>query len=231
MEEAQQRERRLLDDPLQGGGHVGMAVLELGLGQPAWAEDGLERRRDPARPAGHVVIEVAQIDHQLPVVLRPADEVAHRPVEALGVPVGREAHDLPLTAPGPEAEVVGHRRVDEAEGVRQADRMQPINPGSTPPAEPRRDVLPGAVEREERRLVEGRHVEAARRVRQVMLDVAELEAGRASRGQRVVAQVEPETEDLEGVARPVGRELHERARQVAERPGRPAGDQLPGFQE
>ena len=57
--------------------------------------------------------------------------------------------------------------------------MQPLNPSSTPVSEPRRDVLPRAIQREDGGLLERRHVEGARGVRQVMLDVAEPEARRA----------------------------------------------------
>src|SRR5439155_772592 len=104
-------------------------------------------RGDPARPAGHVVVEATEIDRE-PALLRPANDVAHRLVVAVGITVGRETHHLALAAPGPEAEVVGDGGVDEPERVRQADRMQPLDAGAATPPEPRRDVLPRAIHRE-----------------------------------------------------------------------------------
>ena len=90
---------------------------------------------------------------------------------ALGcrVPVGGEAHQLVLAGVDPEAEVVGERRVEQADRVREAQLAQDLDAVAPAVADRRGRPLADAVDRQDRRLLEGRGVERARGVREVVL--------------------------------------------------------------
>src|SRR6185295_16375795 len=96
----------------------------------------------------------------VPVVV-PLKDLAHLRSVARGIPVRRETHHLALAAPCFEAEIVGDGRVEEADRMRQAHAVLALDAGPLPAPEPRRDVFPGSVDGEDRRLVERREEERA----------------------------------------------------------------------
>ncbi len=88
--------------------------------------------------------------------------------------VGGEPHQLVLAGVHLEAGEVGEGRVEQAQRVREGDLAQEPQAVPLADADRRRRPLADAVERQDRRLLEGRGVEGARRVRLVVLGEVDL---------------------------------------------------------
>src|SRR5262249_37117341 len=160
--------RDVLGDALERRRDVGVALVERTLGGARRAEERLERGRHPSRPAAEMIREVAEVEREAPALV-PAQDALEDRIDALGGAVRRGPHPVPSAAPGGAPEALRKRGVEEPAGVRDpegggADEARPL-----PRPEPRRDVLAGAVDRQDRGLLERREVERARGVRRVML--------------------------------------------------------------
>jgi len=166
-------------------------------------EDALDARRDVVVPLDDVVFgtpgEAEQADGALGVPMVFGEMVVHeRHVEAeragavaddhfpgenvveCRLAPARHSHDLVLVArEHVEAEEVRGRRVELSQGVRQLDPPQHSDVTAAAVREEHRGRFARAVESQDRRLVERRDVERARRVRDVVIHVVEAEAAAA----------------------------------------------------
>ncbi len=192
----------LLEALLQRGGDVHVPLLDRIArlaGRPERLDEPVgEDRRDRrlALVPDHVdallvVGEPVEIEEEEVFVRR--DDVAQRPAVRLRVAVRREAHHLPLVSVVREAEVLGQRGVEHPERVREEDAVEHLDRAAAADRGEGRAEVAEAVDREDRRLLEGRDEERARRVREVVLDVVDPglqrrpldPAGRGERGSDV----------------------------------------------
>ncbi len=165
---------------LDGLGHVAVEgvealVLEGRVARRA-AHDLLEGRREAVRRRP-VVGEVLHVLPQRAVVVD-ADHL-HDPVHVLGLAVGRHAHELVLALVDLEAAVGGEGAVEQADGVREAHLLEHLELRAAAHAHGGGGPLARAVEGEHRRLLEGRAVEARRRVAHVVVREQQLAPGDA----------------------------------------------------
>jgi hypothetical protein len=87
------------------------------------------------------------------------------------------AHELVLALVDLEPAVGGERGVEEAERVGEADLLQDLDLVPAPDADRRRRPFARAVDGQDRRVLEGRRVEARGRVADVVLGEEELRGG------------------------------------------------------
>ena len=183
MHLAAHRQHRVLGDRLDAGGHVHVALLNGRL--------GIARRRaeQPIEPAvGHrqalAIVEVLHVEPEAPIGLE-IDQMFRDEVFVDGPAVGRQSHQLVFAAVDLEPAVVRHGRIQQAERMRELDLLREFDLVATAHAKRRRAPLADAVERENRRLVEGARKESAGRVTFVVV-------GEDDRRVDVTAQVLPD---------------------------------------
>ncbi len=187
---ARHPEDDLLDDRLDARRQIGVVLVPLRLrrvirsaraevrGVPAGGRE--ERRRRVARRAEEldepvavralrrpVELEVAHVELEAAVVRRP-DQLPHA-VDVPRRPEGRHPHDLVLTLVDLEAEERGEGAVEEPQRVREPDLLQQGELGAAPDPDGGRRPLPDPVHGEDGGLGEGRAVEGAGRVGQMVL--------------------------------------------------------------
>ena len=98
-----------------------------------------------------------------------------------GLAVGGEAHHLVLVAEAQEAQILGDRRVEEAERVGEMDAVEHLDRVAAPQGHHGGDEVAEAVHRQAHRLVERRAVEGGRHVGEVVLDRMERRGRPAER--------------------------------------------------
>ena len=161
-----QPQHHLFDDRLHRGGEIHLPPGERLL-RPA-RRSAEQRLEPPVRhPEPGAVVEEGEIEPETAVPLQ-VHQVFEDRGGVPGLPVRREPHDLVLAGIHPEPEVVGERRVEEAERVREVDL--PLDREFRSPADTHRSggPLPHPVHGQDHRLRERRGVEGARRVRLVV---------------------------------------------------------------
>ena len=117
-------EHRLFGHRLQGERDVLVPLVDRALGHARRPEQ-LDELSAVAVRAIVEVLEVGQV--QLEAALGEGDELEQLAHVFAGVPVRGQAHDLALAAVGAEAEVVGQRRVERADGMREIDLGQQLD--------------------------------------------------------------------------------------------------------
>ncbi len=211
----------LLDHRLRRGGDVVVELDELAIGLAGGAEqldhavgvDPADRRRAvvPVHVDAFLVVrEVVEAElEQGPVEL---DELAHlREVARLAV--RREAHHLALVAVVRKAEPLGDGGVEDPERVRVEHALEHLVAVAVALGEHRRGEVAEAVDREDRRVLEGRDEEGRRDVRLVVLDVVDL--GAETLDAERLGERRADVANLAGVLEP--RLQVARARAVADR--------------
>ncbi len=104
----------------------------------------------------------------------PGDQI--REVDLVGVAVRRHAHHLVLAVVGREAQEVGDGRVEDAERRRALDLVELRDLSAAQAPEQTGGHLRRAVDRDQLAVVEAREEIGARRVREVVLDLAHVRA-------------------------------------------------------
>ena len=119
------------------------------------------------------VLEVREIEMEGAVRLD-LDQVVADQLGVFRLAVGREPHHLVLAGIDLEPEIVGERRVEQAERMREMDLAVDLD--RVVLAQPRRGRRPfaDAIHRQDRRCLEGRWIEGARRMRLMMLGEHQL---------------------------------------------------------
>ena len=156
----------LLEHLLDAGGEVHLPLGERAIGPP--------RRtvKQPVEPAARhlqagAVVEESLIEPERAVVA----EVDDFSQDGVGIPritIGGESHELVLAGVHPEATEQRERAVEQAGRVRKPHLGLELDPAAPAGAPGGGAPLADAVEREDRRLVEGARVEAARGMRLVV---------------------------------------------------------------
>ena len=227
----QQVQVRLLQARLQRGRDVLVARLDRlallarrseRLAQPLGVERP-QRRRSAVPGHVHALAVVEEVLEAEPEeVAVEADDVAHH-VEVARLAVGGEAHDLALVAPRAEAQVLRDRRVGHAQRVRVEHAREDLHVGPAAVGEHRAGEVPEAVDREDRRLLEGRDEERAGEMGAVVLDVVELRAQLGRRDAERLAQRGAGVGELGDVAKARDDEVEVAHRQRAAQLGREVG--------
>ncbi len=160
-------EHDLGDDLLDRRGQVAFAFGDRTFGSPRRsAEESIETAVRHLATAD--VVEVLEIGRER-TVGGEADEVLEDGVLVDGSTVGGESHQLVLAGVHPEAGLVGERRVEEAQRVREAQLLQELEMPAPTDADRTRRPFADAVEGQHRRLVEGGWVERRSRMAHVVL--------------------------------------------------------------
>jgi hypothetical protein len=171
VEPAQQVEQRLLERLLDAGGHVVVPLRDVVLGSARRAEQ-LLRARAVAMVLGQMVVQERHVQHEGARAVPDQDLAGQGLVEGRLTPTGH-AHDLVLVPrKHVEAEEVRSGRVELAEGVRELDAPEHLDPPPLAVGEEDRRVLSGAVEGEHRGFIGGRDVKALA-AGDVVVDVVE----------------------------------------------------------
>lgn len=131
----------------------------------------LERPAAPARRA-EPFFEAQRRDCILPLAFQ-ADDLLEF-VQVARLTIGRQCHHLVLIARTQEAEVVGHRFIEQAQRVRHVDLAEDLEFAAFGGAVAGGRLLAAAVERHHRAAIEGRGQKRAGRVGQVVLDEVPL---------------------------------------------------------
>ena len=134
-----------------------------------------KRRIEPARRHAQplAVLEVRHVEAEGPIGLQ-IDQMVADAVDVLRLSVRRQPHQLVLAGVDLEAGEAGEGGVQEPQRVREADLVRQLDTAAATDSVGGRRPLPDPVQRENRRLLEGRRKERARRVRLVVLGEDDL---------------------------------------------------------
>ena len=172
--------------------HAGLRLYAAGLTQHDLFADLLDRRGDvhiapgdglpaPARRAPEQSVEFPRRHGQALAVVEIRHIQAKRPVglqveqvveDQVGIPrlaVRRQAHQLVFIAIDVESDEIGKRRIEQPERVGKVQLAAELDPVAASDAEATGGPFPDAVHGQDRRLVIGRGIEGAGRVRDVTL--------------------------------------------------------------
>src|SRR5688500_3922610 len=116
--------------------------------------------------------EVVEVELERPIALDAHD--VPEGIDKSGLTVTREAHDLALVAVRGKSQPLRDHRVEEAERMREMNRILHGHLIGDAPAPHRADEVAHPIDGENGSIVEGRHEEGAGQVRAMMLDAMEL---------------------------------------------------------
>ena len=176
MRGARHAEHDLLAHLLDRPGEIHLSLRQLCLGLPRRRAEQTVERAVRHRETGQIV-EVLLIERERAVFLQvhqlPVDQI-----HVLRLAVRGETHDLVLARVDLEAGVVREGRVEETERVGPVDLLEDLDIVAPADADRGRGPLADAVHRQERRFLERRRKERARRVRLVVLGIQQSPWGR-----------------------------------------------------
>ena len=119
----------LLGHVLDRAREIHLALRELRLGRPrGTAEEPLEAHAGHREAIGEVEVVHVEPDRAVGTDM---DELLPDEIGVLRLAVGSEAHELVLATVDLEAAVVGEGRVQEADGVRELELREHLEPAST----------------------------------------------------------------------------------------------------
>ncbi len=141
------------------------------VGRPRWTAEHLMELR-----AGHgqarAVIEVGLVEPEGAVRLQ-VDQVVENPVDISWLAVGGQPHQLVFAGIDLEAGVIGKRRIQQTERMREVDFLEDFQRLATPDGQRGGSPFADAVHGQYRSLLEGRRKKRAGGVAQVVLGEAQ----------------------------------------------------------
>ncbi len=166
-----QLQHDLLRCRLDRGGQIHMVLGQRFAGRPRrTAEQFVELR------AGHgqagAVIEVGLVEPEGAIRLQ-VDQVIENLVDILGLAIGRQAHQFVFARIHLEAGVVGKRRIQQAERMREVDFLEDFQRVAAPDGQRGGGPFADAVHGQHGGLLEGRGEEGAGGMAQVVLGEAQ----------------------------------------------------------
>ena len=152
---------------LDRGGQVHLSLGERAFRRPRRPfKKSVELARGHRQPLG--IVEIGLVHPERAVVLQ-VDQVIEDELREPRVAIGGQAHQLVFAAVDPEAAIIGHGRVEQAERVREAELMRQVDRGPSSDAKAGGGPLADAVDGQDGGLLERRRVEGAGGVGLVVL--------------------------------------------------------------